>query len=198
MRIACLGWGSLVWKQEDLPTVGGWNKDGPWLPLEFARTSDKGIGRLTLVITPGVRPSQSLWSLLNASDMSTARAQLKARERCAASDIGEWPSASARGLLGYSEIDAWASRLGLDGVVWTALPPMFGGVRGTGPSTAADAIEYLRTRPEPVREKAEEYVRRAPLQIQTPFRDAFERELQWLPIDLHRGPGPSSPGISGP
>jgi hypothetical protein len=45
MRIACVGWGSLVWDPRDLPVKGAWRPDGPRLPIEFARQSDNG--RLT-------------------------------------------------------------------------------------------------------------------------------------------------------
>lgn len=181
MAIACLGWGSLVWRPGDLPLIGPWREDGPWLPLEFARTSDKGVGRLTLVITPGVPQSRSLWVLLDAADLPRAEALLMARERCKGAGIGRWPSLDAQHRAGYAEVQQWAEGRALDGVVWTALPPMFGGVRGAPPASAAEAVEYLRQRPDAVRADAEEYVRRAPRQIRSPFREAFEQQLGWTP-----------------
>src|SRR4051812_6853424 len=48
MKIAVLGWGSLVWKPERLRTTVHFSNDGPTLPIEFCRTSMDG--RLTLVI----------------------------------------------------------------------------------------------------------------------------------------------------
>jgi hypothetical protein len=48
MKIAVLGWGSLIWKPEGLKTIGSFLNDGPTLPIEFCRTSQDG--RLTLVI----------------------------------------------------------------------------------------------------------------------------------------------------
>lgn len=61
MRIAILGWGSLIWHPRDLPISGDWQPGGPVLPIEFSRISDNGLpapqstasrqaGRLTLVI----------------------------------------------------------------------------------------------------------------------------------------------------
>jgi hypothetical protein len=50
MKIAVLGWGSLLWEQGVLRLASRWRTDGPWLPIEFARLSDRG--RLTLVIHP--------------------------------------------------------------------------------------------------------------------------------------------------
>lgn len=46
--IVCLGWGSLIWDQKNLPVKGQWHEDGPSLPVEFVRQSING--RLTLVI----------------------------------------------------------------------------------------------------------------------------------------------------
>ncbi|MDU1189996.1 MAG: hypothetical protein E6990_18890 [Enterobacter sp.] len=42
MKIACLGWGSLIWKSGALPVAGEWQTDGPSLPVEFCRVSDGG------------------------------------------------------------------------------------------------------------------------------------------------------------
>ena len=77
-RIACIGWGSLVRDQRDLPVVGDWRNDGPMLPVEFARES--GGRRLTLVICDGVQPVQTYWCLLNVSDLSNAVSKLAKRE----------------------------------------------------------------------------------------------------------------------
>lgn len=49
MRIAVLGWGSLVWCPSELDISTGW-REGPALPIEFARES-KG-SRVTLVLVP--------------------------------------------------------------------------------------------------------------------------------------------------
>ncbi len=48
MKIAYLGWGSLIWDPGMLPISGDWKPGGPVLPIEFSRISDNG--RLTLVI----------------------------------------------------------------------------------------------------------------------------------------------------
>jgi 1-acyl-sn-glycerol-3-phosphate acyltransferase len=50
MRIAVLGWGSLIWSPGNLKIDREWHEDGPFLPIEFARVSQDG--RLTLVLFP--------------------------------------------------------------------------------------------------------------------------------------------------
>jgi hypothetical protein len=48
MKIAVLGWGSLIWQPRELRiSLPIWKTDGPELPVEFARVSMDG--RLTLV-----------------------------------------------------------------------------------------------------------------------------------------------------
>lgn len=52
MRIAILGWGSLLWDggPEFDKWHGPWEYDGPSLKLEFTRVSEKRLKALTLVI----------------------------------------------------------------------------------------------------------------------------------------------------
>ena len=181
-RIACLGWGSLCWNPGELRTSGGWRADGPELPLEFTRASDKGKGRLTLVITPGVSEVQCLWTLLTYGGVAEAAAALREREGCALGAIGRWPGADEHQRPGGNAIGAWARAKGLDDVTWTALRPKFRNVDGQQPANAQEALEYLLTRPAGVREEAEEYVRKAPIQIRTAFRKTFEEQLGGTPL----------------
>ena len=94
--IACLGWGSLVWKLEgllveklrsDLPVppwtrcaegkVGDWQCDGPPVKVEFLRQSkDK---RLTLVLHASAAPVPSLWARMTVDNLNTAVKDLKKR-----------------------------------------------------------------------------------------------------------------------
>src|SRR2546427_12261714 len=78
MKIAYLGWGSLVWDPRSLHIRSGWFPDGPLLPIEFARESkDK---RVTLVITPGSALVRSLWALSSLDSLDAAKADLALRE----------------------------------------------------------------------------------------------------------------------
>ncbi len=42
MKIAILGWGSLIREPRGLPIDGEWQKDGPVLWIEFSRISQRG------------------------------------------------------------------------------------------------------------------------------------------------------------
>ena len=178
--IACLGWGSLIWDPRELPVAPPWRDDGPWLPVEFARVSSDQ--RLTLVIVPGY-PAQvrTLWAPLKVRTLEAARQALGERESVPAGhrarDIGAWPADGKLDAVAKG-IGHWARDAGVAGVVWTQLPPRFNDVVGRMP-TEDEAVEYLRGRAALVRRKAEEYIRRAPSQIRTPYRRRVELELGW-------------------
>ena len=106
MKIACLGWGSLVWKagddlqkkmkdalSSDRPGMkDGWSNDGPWLPIEFCRQSING--RVTLVLVPDVpdkkpvRTVRSYWTVLSVVNLSEAIKTLALREGTIEKRIG--------------------------------------------------------------------------------------------------------------
>lgn len=81
MRIAYLGWGSLVWNPKTLPIVGTWENGGPVLPIEFSRISSDG--RLTLVIDEvhGMN-IETLFAVFDVDEQSAAIEQLMNREGC--------------------------------------------------------------------------------------------------------------------
>lgn len=178
MKIACLGWGSLVWNTGVLRCVGGWRADGPELPLEFARTSQDG--RLTLVLVAGSQAVPTLWTELAYTKPLHAQEALAGREGCVLSAIGLWPGKSPEHGPGAEAIAAWATARGFDAVVWTALAPKFSNVQGQAPESAEAALVYLRKLDLKSQAAAREYVLRAPAQVRTPFRQAFEQELGWL------------------
>ena len=124
--IACIGWGSLVWDPLPLQCKGGWQPDGPILPLEFARTSLDG--RLTLVLTAGAVPISSLWTELDYASAGEAKEALMLRENSKfPAVVGTWPGPPPRHAVGADAIAAWAAKRGMDAVLWTALGPKFGG-----------------------------------------------------------------------
>jgi hypothetical protein len=183
MTIACLGWGSLIWNTGALPTAGTWQTDGPSVPVEFARQSDDG--RMTLVIVDETRSVPVLWSGLASPDIASAKAALAAREGIGAQNIhrsiGFWTPRDRSSGVEVAAIGNWAARRELDGVVWTRLRARFS--RSFRTPTIDEVIEYLETLEGDKRQRAETYVRRAPLQIRTAYRVEIERRLGWTPID---------------
>lgn len=180
MRIACIGWGSLVWSPGVLQCKGEWRLDGPYLPLEFARTSKDG--RLTLVLTDGAASVPALWAELDYADPETARQALAGREGSGQLSIGLWPGPVPRYAVGAADIASWAQSKTLDAVVWTALPPRFAGVDRRAPESAQAAVEYLKGLEPEASTKAREYVEKAPAQVRTAFRTAFEEHLGWRAV----------------
>jgi hypothetical protein len=184
MQIACLGWGSLVWDPRALPIRSSWFCDGPFLPLEFARQSSGK--RITLVITSVSDRVRALWALLSSPDVDIAKKALADREgipKNVERDIGFWAMEANSGHLEADIIGDWASSKALDAVVWTALDPGLYGQRKKLP-TEADVVGFLRNLPGDHRRAAEEYIRNAPLQIDTRYRRRIEKELGWSPSAL--------------
>ena len=174
--IAVLGWGSLVWQPRndhgEILLDGGWHADGPLLPVEFARISSDG--RLTLILLPGYpHRSPVMWARSACDDLGAARANLARRETSA-------PLASAHAVTSAGEVfgdpdpevvgavSEWLGDAALDAVAWTGLGPgkRWGGVG----FTPEGAVAHLLGLTGEQRARAEEYVLRAPPQIDTPVR----------------------------
>lgn len=179
MTIACLGWGSLIWRPEALPVSSEWYADGPPIPIEFTRQSNDG--RITLVIVPEAAPIPVLWCKLGVPDLGAARAALAGREGIKSQNadrlIGSWPNGDHAFA---DQIGCWAAKKKIDGVVWTALGPKFGGKNET-PSREG-VVAYLGGLSGETRLRAEEYVRKAPAAIRTAYRTTIEEALGWTPI----------------
>ena len=189
MRIAVVGWGSLIWCNKALGLASKWHRDGPELPVEFARKS--GDGRLTLVLVHGVPTQRTLWGLSAFEDLEKAREDLQKREGNAHTPIGSWtPNEPREGVI-VGTVAAWCEAHGLDGAVWTALKPNW--TKDTQPPTPEEAIDYLvrlkRTQDlKNVLKAAEEYLRLTPSQINTEIRKLARQQLGWedtpLPSNL--------------
>ena len=187
MKIACLGWGSLVWDPRDLPIKGKWHEDGPILPIEFARQSSDG--RITLVIVRELTIPKvpSLWAFLDVETIDDAVKRLRQREGIPSKNenkhIGRWLKRD--GIQVDDSIVAiigkWALDKGLEGVVWTDLPPKFKGKSGYMPSID-EVITYINELSEDAKERAQQYIQMTPLQVDTPYRKAIEKRLGWKPI----------------
>lgn len=173
MKIACLGWGSLIWKPGALPLATDWYSDGPALPVEFSRVSDKG--ELATVICLDAPPVQVYWAMLETTDLQLAVTALREREKIPAN------REDGIGMLrvqrsGQGNIARWAAGHGIEALIWTALPPRFAGVEGMIPS-AEEALDYLRSLEGDQRAHAFDYLRQVPEQLTTPYRRAFHQHL---------------------
>ncbi len=178
--IACLAWGSLLWKPGPLPLASEWRLDGPWLPLEFARVSDGG--ELSIVLCEQAPSAPSHWAYLKVDSPEEARELLRQREQIDPRRQ-DWIGSLVLGKddsAAHPLIAAWAEARGLAAVVWTALPPRFGEQEGRLPS-AEEAIAYLDRLRGKDRDHAESYVRQVPSAFRTPYREQIERRLGWTP-----------------
>lgn len=173
--IACLGWGSLIWNPAVLQTRGIWHDDGPMIRVEFLRKSDEGR-RITLVLDEDAPPTRSLWTVMNTNEIDTAAENLRVREGTLATRIGRWRR-NEPSPANIHDLPAWAIAHGVDEVVWTALGHNFHD-SGARPS-ADDVVRHLAGLPD--RKDVERYVRRAPPQIDTPYRRVIEGALGWTP-----------------
>jgi len=175
MKIAIIGWGSLIWDPKNLKTISDdWYEDGPMLPVEFARISNDG--RLTLVIIPRCEKQRTLWTVSALTAIEEARENLRLREgRTKSQHIhsrirggAAKPDSIPREVL--AEIDGWLEEhLDIDAVVWTGLPSNWEEKRGCSWSPI-EAKAYLNSLVGDVYKKAEEYIDKAPSQIRTEFR----------------------------
>lgn len=171
---AVLGWGSLIWSPRGLQQAGDWSFGGPRLPIEFSRISSDG--RLTLVIDKVDGEECGTWFCPSPLNLSSAITNLAAREGCDARCIGavgaDRASPGAPRTVLEERIMRWCSEFGFPGAVWTGLPPTFKVETGT-PFTVGRAMGYLDSLKGSKRERAFEYIRRAPVTTDTPLRRAF-------------------------
>ena len=184
MSIAVVGWGSLISFPGELGLQSLWHRDGPLLPIEFARIS--GGDRVTLVIHPSARIQQTLWALASAGDMNQVRDNLRERE---GTPLRLIHTASFDGCFSDGVADCERESLStwlrqhpyLSGCVWTGLTSNWERERNCNYSPA-DVVRYLRGLDDPSR--AREYVQNTPSQIATEARAAIRDELGWQDADL--------------
>lgn len=180
MKIACIAWGSLVWRPEGLLIQSEWFSDGPILPIEFARQSKDG--RLTLVITDRAKQVRTLWALMATDDLTQAKKSLQIREETTENNICAINSTEETNDNIKQIIKNWIISLKIDAAIWTNLPSKFNNENNKTP-TVEEAISYLNNLDINTRKTAEEYIRKTPKQIDTEFRRRFEAEFGWTYTD---------------
>ncbi|MYM26237.1 hypothetical protein GTP46_26765 [Duganella sp. FT135W] len=118
--------------------------------------------------------------MLAVEDVSAGIVVLAERESIAtriAKDIGWWNSVDGKSHgMCASEIESWAKKLALDGVVWTNLPCGFKSNRGQMPTQAEVIAHFAKLEGETL-EKAKRYVLMAPPQIDTEYRRTLAQRL---------------------
>lgn len=179
MKIACLGWGSLVWNPEELQIQREWFNDGPIIPIEFTRQSENG--RITLVIDNLSKPVRSLWALMTTENINDSINSLKEREGTTISNIHHISPTEETTDKVKSVIKKWLIEKNLDAAIWTGLPSKFNG-RNIRP-TIEEVIEHLSKLDYKVWKLAQEYICKTPKQIDTEYRRIIEKELGWIPIE---------------
>jgi hypothetical protein len=183
MKIAVLGWGSLVWDPRELRAGAAFAPDGPLLPIEFCRVS--GDGRLTLVVDENYGIVCKTYSAPSAlQSLDDAIENLRLREGMSgAREVGFVVTASGkqsdvatqRHPEAIATIAAWAPANGYDAAIWTALASNFGEHgKGGEPFSVTAATRYLERLAGQDAAKfarALDYIRKAPPEVDTPVRD---------------------------
>ena len=184
MKIAILGWGSLIWQPKDLKFDAniGWKEKGPILPIEFARISKDG--RLTLVITANGTEVPTLYSVSSFDTIDLAVLNLKKREGTVKENIGYYDKTKDDffliDFLFKESIKNWIQTTDFDGVIWTNLPEKW--ILNDGNKTEIDPdkrVDYLKKLKGHQSALAEEYIRKTPKQIATNYRKLIIEVLGW-------------------
>ena len=194
MKIAIIGWGSLIRDPGEITLASRWRRGGPLLPLEFSRKS-RG-NRLTLVIDEVEGSQSTFWTLSDCETVEEARDDVREREGTSDSRIH---SIDQDGMFyGHKRIDSvviavreWMLASDIDATIWTGLEPNWPGdeTREFGEWCHDAAVAYLRClRYHNIHQDAEAYFRLAPPEIETRLRLRVERDLGWareaLPPEL--------------
>ena len=186
MKIAILGWGSLIWQPKDLKfdTNIGWKENGPVLRIEFARISRER--HLTLVITPNGTEVPTLYSVSSFDNLNLAVLNLAVREGSGRTSIGSYnkykDEFSPIKFMFKENIKNWIQTTDFDAVIWTNLPENWDIKENKiviKTINSNDRIEYLQNLKGEVKVKAEEYIRNTPKQITTTYRKQIIKTLGW-------------------
>ena len=149
-NIIYLGWGSLLWDIKYLKLKGDdWIKTDLEIPLEFSRISDRGRGRLTLVIEPEFGTKNRVWERpANTKNLNIAIRRLMKREGTTVGKICYYNAQTDQErVMGLPEsvvkpIREWCKKKKYDAVVWTGLESNWVQLRGSH-FTPTDGVRYF-------------------------------------------------------
>lgn len=177
MKIATIGWGSLIWDQERQFNVKGvWADDGPTLPLEFCRISSRGKEkeRVTLVIDQiSGMACPTYWNYMHDTTLELAINTLRIRE--------ETPQRNIHYILKNGipmndiqvTIHNWLRNRDIDAMIWTGLSSNWEECRNT--NFSLDDLEAYLLSKKSTFNFIDEYFEKAPTQIKTPGRELFNK-----------------------
>ena len=195
MKIAIIGYGSLIWDLDDLaPKVAGdWQMGtGPAMSVEFSRVSPKRKHALALVIEDGI-DDFSATSFIDSkrSRLDEAKDDLAARERTHLGHIG-WATRSGDANSCNDGVAAsavaWLDETGHDAAVWTDLNGNFHDHTGE-PFSHHRALAYLQNLAHDSLLEAWRYITYAPAQTNTPFRRFLAQQPWWTALSAEFEPG---------
>jgi len=181
MKIAILGWGSLLWDPRDLKLDAPFEPTGPNLPIELCRISKNR--RLTLIIDERFGTLCQTYAAASAfTDLAEAVENLRVREEMSsAADVGfaviasqeRSPHAVKRHPHAIETIADWTAHAGYDAAIWTALDSDFEAQTREpfSVNAAMRFLEHLEQHDPDAFARALEYIRRAPGATQTPVRE---------------------------
>lgn len=182
MKIAILGWGSLLWdhRPEFDRYHDDWMDDGPFLKLEFSRISDSRLGALTLVIdSENGTACRVAYTMSSRTDPEDAICDLRCREATVCTMIGyaflDGSRKQARDKTSLATIQKWARPKKIDVVIWADLASNFKEKCGR-PFSVEAALTYTKSLTSDAKAKAAEYVWQAPSFVSTPLRDALQQK----------------------
>ena len=186
MRIAIVGYGSLIWDLENLSpfVTGNWKlADGPQMPVEFSRVSPKRKQALVLVIDENL-DHQCDTCIIDSTrrDLSQAVEDLAARERCQQEMIG-YVSNTGDAHRPLDSAHEWLGQSNYDAVLWTALPGNFHD-QINQPFSHENGLAYLKTLKDEALVEAWRYVEFAPEVTDTPFRRFLRNDNYWQSLDF--------------
>ena len=179
MKIACIGWGSLIWRPGGLEIQNYWFEDGPILPIEFTRISDDQ--RVTLIIDQEAKPVRNLWALMTCSLLDKAKKSLEQREGVRRTELIHSIGITDETTDTAAQIiKNWLKEKDLDFAIWTGLS--YSQKTEKERPSIDFIISHLRNLDGSKRRNAEEYIRKAPRQIDTKYRREIEMEFGWTPV----------------
>lgn len=202
MRVAVLGWGSLLWETDTdrgrafLRHCRTWCNEGPQLRLEFSRISESRGNALTLVIDDknGDR-CKVAYAFSKRRALEDAICDLRRREGTTLKNIGrywsengeeKWQNADSDEVR--ASVQQWARSENIDAVVWTALRSNFAECKDEEFSVDA-AKRHVQSLDAENKVKAAEYIWRAPELANTPVRRALQSEPWFRDSDQLESPG---------